>query len=218
MEKIDSNRMLPIRDVIYQRIRRDVLHGKLRPGERLMEEQLASELGTSRTPVREALRKLEVEKLVHHHPHRGVIISEVFAGELEDLYELREHIEGIIAKHAARNATSEDIDLLNSLMDKMEAGATPDEAADSNEQFNHTLSQISACPTIIEIARQLRETLGRIMASTYLTPKRTRFAQTEHRAIVAAIAKGNSDLAQKLTVQHVRNAAEELKNMERRQE
>jgi len=215
VEKIDSNRMLPIRDVIYHRIRTDVLRGKLRPGERLMEEQLASELGTSRTPVREALRKLEVEKLVQHHPHKGVIISEVFTGELEDLYEIRTHIEAIISKHAARNAVPEDIELLNSLMDKMEAATTPDEVADSNEEFNHTLSQISACPTIIEIAKQLRETLGRIMASTYLTPKRTRLAQTEHREIVAAIAKGDSDLAQKLTIQHIRNAAKELKKTKR---
>ena len=216
MEKIDSNRMLPIRDIVYQRIRTAVLRGKFRPGERLMEEQLARELGTSRTPVREALRKLEVEKLVSYHPHKGVIISEVCVQELHDLYEIRVQVEAIIAKRAARNATAEDISLLNSLLDKAESPATTEETADHMEKFNDALAQISACPTIIALARQLRETLIRIMASTYSMPKRTSSAQTEHREIVAAITKGDSRLAQRLTVQHIRNAAKELKNLEQK--
>jgi len=217
VEKIDSSRLLPIRDIVYHRIRTAVLHGKLRPGERLMEEQLARELGTSRTPVREALRKLEVEKLVQHHPHKGVIISEVFPGELEDLYEIRTLVEAIIAKHAARNAAPGDIELLNSLLDKMENAAAPDEAASYIEMFNNTLAALSMSPTVIELARQLRESLCRIMTSTYSVPERMPEAQREHREIVAAIAKGDARLAQKLTTAHIRNAARELKNLECRQ-
>jgi len=80
MKKINSDRMLPIRDVVYQSIRKAILRGDYPAGERLMEEQLAHTLGTSRTPVREALRKLEVEKIVKHSPNKGVVVSEINPG------------------------------------------------------------------------------------------------------------------------------------------
>ena len=116
MKKIELNRMQPIRDVIYQRIRKAILRGDFRPGERLIEEQLSRDLGTSRTPVREALRKLEVEKMVVHHPHKGVVITDVPANEMEDLYEIRAHVESIIAKRAALSACAEDIEQLNACL------------------------------------------------------------------------------------------------------
>jgi len=214
MEKISSSRMMPIRDVIYHRIRATILNGELKPGERLTEEALARELGISRTPVREALRKLEVDKLVSHHPHRGVIVSEVFVDELEDLYEIREYVETIIAKHAARNATPDDIGHLSMLLDKLEAATSSEEASDYSEQYNLTIAKLSGCPTIINLEKLLRDALARITVSTYLMPERRSTAQTEHREIVAAIAAGDAKLAQKLTKSHIRNAAKRLKSLE----
>ena len=217
MEKISSSRMMPIRDVVYHRVRADILHGELKPGERLAEETLARELGTSRTPVREALRKLEVDKLVSHHPHKGVIVSEIFAGELEDLYEIREYVEAIIVKHAAKNAAPDDIKNLSSLLDKLEASSSIEEAADYSEQYNLAIARLSGCPTIINLEKLLRDSLTRITVSTYLMPERRPTAQTEHREIVAALATGDSELAQKLTISHIRNAAKSLKSLEHRQ-
>ena len=214
MKRIELNRMQPIRDVIYQRIRKAILRGDFRPGERLIEEQLSRDLGTSRTPVREALRKLEVEKMVRHHPHKGVVIADVPANEMADLYEIRAHVESIIAKRATQNASAEDIERLSALLDETEAATDPEVVSDCIDQYNHALAEISACPTISGFATQLRETLFRMIVSTYLKPERRQDAQREHREIVAAIAEGNGELAQKLTIRHIRNAAGVLEGLE----
>jgi DNA-binding GntR family transcriptional regulator len=212
MEKIHADRMIPIRDVIYQNIRKAILRGIYLPGERLMEEQLARELGTSRTPVREALRKLEVEKIVSHHPYRGVVVSEIKKEEIEDLYEIRTLVETIIVKHAAQNATTEDIARLTDLMDKEESTSDVNVILDCIDEYNRTIAEIANCPYIADFARMTRETLGRMIISTHLQPKRRPRAQKEHREIVAALAAGDGKLAQKLTVQHLKNASRSVRS------
>lgn len=211
MDKITQSRMQPIRDVIYKTIRKAILRGDFLPGERLMEEQLAQELGTSRTPVREALRKLEVEKMVSHLPHKGVVVSSISSDELEDLYEIRALIETIIAKQAAINATPRDIENLRSILDKEEAATDPDIIMEYIEEYNFTLAEIANCPQISNLARQVRETLARMIKTSHLHPTRRQKAQIEHRAIVDAIADGNSELAQKLTIDHIKNSSNKAK-------
>ena len=210
MEKINVDRMLPIRDIVYQSIRKAILRGDYLPGERLMEERLARNLGTSRTPVREALRKLEVEKIVSHNPHKGVVVSEISMDEIENLYEIRTLVETIIAKHAARNATPEDITRLTELMDMEESATDPDVIADCIDKCHCVIAEIADCPQIADLARIIRETLGRMIALTH--SKRRPEAQKEHREIVAAIAAGDSELAQKLTGRHVKNASLMIRN------
>ena len=207
IEKIALDRMRPIRDEVYLSLRKAILRGVYAPGQRLQEEQLAKELGTSRTPVREALRKLEVEKIVTHYPHRGTVVSEVLSHELEDLYKIRTVIEMIIAKKAAQNATAEDIDQLISLLEREEASTDPDEIIDAVEDYNDAISKIADCPNIGDISAKVRETLSRMIVSSHLNPQRRPDAQKEHRQIVAAIASGDCELAEKLTQQHLTNAA-----------
>ncbi|MCL2568147.1 MAG: GntR family transcriptional regulator [Oscillospiraceae bacterium] len=218
MKKIESHRMQPIRDVVYQQIRKAILRGDLRPGERLAEEQLASEMGTSRTPVREALRKLEVEKMVRYHPHKGVVIAEIPADEIGDIYEIRANVEALLAKHAARNATPEDIKHLCVLLDKAETATTPEAVSDYIDQYNHMLSKIADAPVLEGLAKSLRETLCRMLVATYLKPVRRPEAQREHREIVTAIAMGNEALAYQLTIQHIQNAAQVLEGLEPKQD
>ena len=212
MERIHVDRMLPIRDVVYQSIRKAILRGDYLPGERLMEEQLALMLGTSRTPVREALRKLEVEKMVNHSPNKGVVVSEINMDEIEELYEIRMLVEMIIAKRAAKHATSEDIKRLTDLMDEEEASSDLDVISDCVEKYNNAIAEIANCPQISDFGRMIRETLSRMLVSTYLQPKRRPEAQREHREIVAAVAAGDDELAQKLTSRHVKNAGRVLKS------
>jgi len=212
MERINADRMIPIRDVVYQSIRKAILQGDYLPGERLTEEQLASALGTSRTPVREALRKLEAEKMVSHSPNKGVVVSRISMDEIEDLYEIRMLVETIIAKRAALHATAEDIKRLTELMDKEETATDSDTISDCVDKYNRTIAEIANCPQISDFGRVIRETLSRMLVTTYLQPKRRPEAQKEHREIVAAVAAGNVELAQKLTSRHVKNAGRVLKN------
>lgn len=212
MERINADRMIPIRDVVYQSIRKAILRGDYLPEERLTEEQLANTLGTSRTPVREALRKLEAEKIVSHIPNKGVVVSKINMDEIEDLYEIRTLVEAVIAKRAALNATFEDIKRLTELMDREEATTDPEIISDCVDKYNRIISEIANCPQISDFSKIIRETLSRMLVSTYLQPKRRPEAQKEHREIVAAVAAGDAELAQKLTRQHVKNASRVLKD------
>ena len=208
MEKIDSSRKQPIRDIVYHNIRNAILRGELKPGERLNEEHLAAQLGISRTPVREALRKLEVEKMVSHSPYRGVVITEINTDETDDLYEIRTLVEAIIAKRAALNATPDDIKRLEDLLDVTESTTDPGKVSGYVDQYNHAIAEVANCPHISDFATKLRMVLSRMIVHTYLSPRRRADAQREHREIVAAIALGDSALAQKLTIEHVRKASQ----------
>ena len=96
--QVNMNEYLPLRDVVFQTLRNAILKGELKPGERLMEIQLAQKLGVSRTPVREALRKLELEGLVIMIPRRGAIVADITIQDLNDVLEVREALEELAVK------------------------------------------------------------------------------------------------------------------------
>ena len=98
--QVNMNEYLPLRDVVFQTLRNAILKGELKPGERLMEIQLAQKLGVSRTPVREALRKLELEGLVIMIPRRGAIVADITIQDLNDVLEVREALEELAVKKA----------------------------------------------------------------------------------------------------------------------
>ena len=201
--------MRPLRDKIYQKLRQAIIRGDYAPGERLPEETLARELGASRTPIREALQKLETEKLLEYNPNKGMVVSEINTDETEELYQIRMVTEAIIAKRAATKATPEDIRRLNALIDRQESGDGA--IRDSLDDYNTIISEIADCPQISEISKLVRETLIRMIYSTALHPKRRKDVWKEHREIVLAIAAKDGELAYNLTMEHVRKAGNTLK-------
>ena len=102
---VDMNEYLPLRDVVFNTLRQAILKGELKPGERLMEIQLANRLGVSRTPVREAIRKLELEGLVLMIPRKGAIVAEITIKDLEDVLEVRGVLEILAVQNACQNIT-----------------------------------------------------------------------------------------------------------------
>ena len=105
--QVEMNEYLPLRDVVFQTLRNAILKGELKPGERLMEIQLAQKLGVSRTPVREALRKLELEGLVIMIPRRGAIVADITVQDLNDVLEVRQALEELAVRKACDCATEE---------------------------------------------------------------------------------------------------------------
>ena len=103
---------LPLREVVFRTLRRAILKGELKPGERLMEVQLANRLGVSRTPVREAIRKLELEGLVTMIPRRGAEVAEITEKNMRDVLEVRRALEELAVKIACEKMTDEEIELL----------------------------------------------------------------------------------------------------------
>lgn len=211
MEKLPQQRFRPIRDEVYQMLRQAILRGEYKPGDRLQEETLAEQLGTSRTPVREALRKLEVESFVNYYPHRGTVVSEVSTDEIEELYQIRTIIESFIAKRAAINATDKDIKHLREILANGEKLTDDIEILDNIEQFNETIFEIAGSRSLADLNRKIRELLRRVVVSNHLDPQRRTRAHSEHVRIVDAFEKNDPELAQKVTIEHLGHSPRALK-------
>ena len=203
VKKLSEERMRPIRDEVYHRLRQAIIRGVYKPGEKLQEVALAEDLGTSRTPIREALRKLEVENLVTYFPHKGTVVSDVPTDEVEELYQVRTLLERFIARRAAINATPENVKKLRKILAMEELCEAPDEILDAVEQFNATLFEISHAEHLVDLNRRVREMLQRVMANNHLNPERRISAHNEHLKIVDALEKNDPDLAESRTIEHM---------------
>ena len=109
---VDMNEYLPLRDVVFNTLRKAILKGELKPGERLMEIALAERLGVSRTPVREAMRKLELEGLVVMIPRRGAQVANITEKDLNDVLEVRIALENLSIENACMRMTEEQLEEL----------------------------------------------------------------------------------------------------------
>ena len=211
LEKLTRARLRPIRDEVYLQIRKAIIRGTFKPGDKLQEEDLAEMLGTSRTPIREALRKLEVENLVIYYPHRGTVVSDVAVDEVEELYQVRTLIETFIAKRAALNATAEDIAQLRKILEDGRNCTDPEEILSNVELFNNTLFEISRADALVDLNRRIRYTLQRVLVNNHLNPERREQAYQEHCRIVDALEAHDSDLAQRYTLEHLTSSPKKLK-------
>ena len=122
LTKLNLDEYKPLRDVVFENLRGAIVEGRLKPGERLMEVQLAEQLGVSRTPVREAIRKLELEGLVVMLPRKGAYVANMSLKDLIDVLEIRASLEGLAASLAAERITDEDIKKLESIVEEFKDG------------------------------------------------------------------------------------------------
>lgn len=205
--------MRPIRDEVYSRIRQAIIRGVYQPGDRLQEETLAEQLGTSRTPVREALRKLEIERLVVYYPHRGTVVSEVVTDEIEELYQVRILLETMIAKRAAQNATDEDIEHLRDLLEQSKKMTDSDELLDCIEQFNNYIFEMASCDYLVDLNKRAHDILRRAMTYNALDEERRSGTYTEHCRIVDALSKHDLEAAQQATAEHILASASRIKGV-----
>lgn len=206
MQKLSRERMRPIRDEVYETIRKAIIRRKYTAGDRLQEEPLAAELGVSRTPVREALRKLEVDGLVTYFPHKGSVVSDVSLDEVEDLYRVRLVLEVLISRRAAERATAEDVVRLLRILDEEQRCEEADDILDAVEKFNAALFAISGAPSLAKLNQTIRETLQQVMISNHLNPARRKQAHSKHLRIVEALAANDPDLAERYTVEHLNHS------------
>ncbi len=195
--------------VASDRIRSQILDGKLRPGERLVEDRLSVEFGVSRVPVREALRLLSVEGLVRIEPRRGASVANVSTEMADELVEVRALLEGLNARLAARR---HDPGIIARLSDTLVRGnaaagsATAEELASLNREFHTLLVEASRNSVLSEIMRTLRERTA--LAFSLNGKVRAREDWKEHSAILAAVIDGDEELAALLATRHVQNAAD----------
>ncbi len=203
--KLDSYK--PLREIVLEALREAIVSGVLEPGERLMEIQLAEEMGVSRTPVREAIRKLELEGFVVMIPRKGAYVAGVSHKDVKDVFEIRAALEGLAAGLAAEKITDEEIEELERVLYYEKEPDTLEEMVQSDTDFHALLYRASRNERLIGILANLREQIQRFRTTSLAVPGRTKYAIQEHRSIVDAVARHDVEEAQKLATAHIEYAA-----------
>ncbi|MDD2443676.1 MAG: GntR family transcriptional regulator [Desulfotomaculaceae bacterium] len=216
--KLDNYK--PLREIVFESLREAIIQGKLRPGERLMEIQLAEEMGVSRTPVREAIRKLELEGFVVMAPRKGAYVSNVSVKDIVDVFEVRSALEGLAAGLAAERITSEEMDQLEVTLVKISAICQEDIDAivEGDASFHEIIYRASRNERLTQIITQLQEQIRRFRMTSLSRPGRSKIVLGEHKKIVEAISDRNVDLAQTLAREHIENAEQNFLNTLREEE
>lgn len=189
-------------------VREAILRGDFKPGERLDENVIASLLSVSRTPVRAALRMLAAESLVEVQPHRGAIVNELSAGELEEIYFIRGVLEGALARLAAPSMDGERIAALQAILEEMEVTAETDRWLALNNRFHRTLYQAANRPRMLSIIDYVRNIAVPYIRQFIDSPERMEASRGEHRRILAACVERDGALAQEEVERHLKAVCE----------
>ena len=202
---------LPLRDVVFQTLRKAILKGELKPGERLMEVQLANRLGVSRTPIREAIRKLELEGLVTMIPRRGAEVAEITEKNMRDVLEVRRALEELAVKIACDKITEGELKELSVVAKKFRDVMYCDnlmQITEADVEFHEIIYRATGNMRLIQILSNLREQMYRFRVE-YLKRKEVHPQLiAEHEEIIEMIEKREKDTAIKVVCEHIDNQVE----------
>ena len=205
---VTMNEFLPLREVVFQTLRQAILKGELKPGERLMEVALAERLGVSRTPIREAMRKLELEGLVVMVPRKGAQVASITEKDLTDVLEVRITLENFAIEKACSRMTEEEMDRLWLASKQFEKAIQEGDLvriAEADQSFHEIIYQASDNARLIQVLNNMREQIYRYRLE-YLKDEMSREKLlNEHRSLTNAIRSRDAEAAQKVSFQHLEN-------------
>lgn len=208
MLNFDLQNHRPLREIVYEELKRQILIGEIAPGTRMMEVELADDMGVSRTPVREAIRKLEKEGLVTIEPRRGAYASDISIKDIVDVLEVRQDLEGMAAAMAAQKATDEQKEQLSKVTeqyrDAVESGNV-EEMIKFDEAFHKIIVGCSDNKTLVQLVSQVQELALRFRYIYYDDFARFGSQPMEHKEITDAIISGDADKARKAAGEHIRH-------------
>ena len=209
--EVNMNDFLPLRDVVFNTLRQAILRGELKPGERLLEIHLANKLGVSRTPIREAVRKLELENLVIMIPRKGAVVAEITEKSLRDVLEVRRALEALAVKLACKKITDEEIEELKTAAKGFEDALTTGDVtifAEADVKFHDIIYYATDNQRLIALLYNLREQMYRYRVE-YL--KRTEVHEkllSEHQYIIEMLEMRNQEEAIAAVCRHIDNQVE----------
>ena len=208
---VKMDEYLPLRDVVFNTLREAILRGELKPGERLMEIQLANKLGVSRTPIREAIRKLELEGLVLMIPRKGAEVAQITEKSLRDVLEVRRALENLAVQLACLRMSPQTLADLKAAARAFEEILGDEDVtavAEADVAFHDVIYMATDNQRLISLLNNLREQMYRYRVE-YLKKKEChKQLLWEHQEIIRAIEAGEIDVATKITEQHIDNQVE----------
>jgi DNA-binding GntR family transcriptional regulator len=206
--QVNGDEFLPLRDVVFNTLRQAILTGELKPGERLMEIHLANRLGVSRTPIREAIRKLELEGLVTMIPRRGAEVAQITEKSMNDVLEVRRAVDALCAELACERITKEELESLKDACDAFEqAVKTKDikRIAEADVELHDIIVQATGNQRLIQLVNTLSEQMYRYRFEYIKDYSQHEKLVEEHRIIYESIVKKDRNTASEAAKMHIDN-------------
>lgn len=206
--EMEMDEYLPLRDVVFNTLRRAILKGELKPWERLMEITLADKLGVSRTPIREAIRKLELEGLVVMAPRKGAKVASITERDLNDVLEVRKGMEVLAISLACKRITGEELEKLETIeqsFQKLIESGNLTELAEMDVKFHDTIYQATNNQRLVQLLNNLREQMYRYRMEYLKDIAVRRTLAEEHKAICRALRERDEQQAEQYVSIHIDN-------------
>lgn len=200
-------------DKVFKKLQEDILNGAKHPGENLTELKISAELGVSRTPVREAIHRLEQEGLVELIPNKGAVVVGVSEQDLRDIYEIRMKLEGLASRWAASRITEEELLQLREIVDLQEfytGKGDMDQLRNLDSRFHDSIYAISGSRVLRHTLAGLHHSIQRYRKQSFSAAGRAEKMLLEHQQILDAFQKKDPDLAEKVTTGHIENARKNM--------
>lgn len=195
--------------IIFERVREDILNGKYANGDKIVEAKLADELGVSRTPVREALKQLELDGLVESLPNRGVVVKGITTQDIDDIYAIRLAIEAIAAKWAVERMEDDEVEQLKEIYDLMEFYTFKEDVEKTfelNTKFHETMYRGTKSRYLEHVLKDFQLFIKSTRSESLKSEGRIDRALKEHKHIVDAFKERNADKAVEAVVNHIVNS------------
>ena len=220
--EVNMDEYLPHRDVVFKTLRQAILKGELEPGERLMEIQLAERLGVSRTPIREAIRKLELEGLVLMIPRRGAEVAKISEKNLRDVLEVRRSLEELAIDLACQRIQEEELETLREAQKEFAAAVAAGDAmeiAQTDEKFHEIIYSGTGNQKLMQILSNLREQMYRYRLEYIKDANKRQILLVEHEQILKALSLRHVQEARLAVREHIDNQEiTVLKNLKEQEE
>jgi DNA-binding GntR family transcriptional regulator len=206
--KVNLNEYLPLRDLVFNTLREAILKGDFAPGERLMEKQLAERMGVSRTPIREAIRKLELEGLVIMVPRKGAEVAKVTNKDIIDVLEVRATLEALAVRLACKKMSDAELNELVEVNEEFRIAAAQKDVEtiiNKDVEFHDIIFHSSDNEKLIQIINNLREQIYRFRVEYIYKMEDYNQLVQEHDEIVNAMKERRGLDASVIALQHIEN-------------
>ncbi len=206
----------PLRDMVFDVLMSAIMQGQLSPGERLLEVQLADEMGVSRTPVREAIRRLELEGFVVMVPRKGAYVAGLSINDVEEVYEIRTVLETLAVRLAAQRMQPADYAQLDDLSEKMRATwqeGNVDNWVSLDASFHELLYKFSRNKRLVAMMNNIMEQLSRYRIISLANVEVRHNSLSEHQELIEALKRRDSEAAATAVAMHIENTKQSLINM-----